>query len=1187
MVLSYKELKEKLPKDTLKIIDDVLPYLSYYADHDKNYRMHFTDDTYAGGLTSTVLCLLLNFACNNKEIEAFLASHGFNNHMIDIYSTLEDYVDRNQLTEAGKAAAFTKFSYLLPIFKDSIEYETYYPTDLLLDWLKKYNKECTKFVYDKLFTASFGSLSKNLELVGNERREKESHELEISTYENLPISVINYLEIASKIRSLLINSSFDYKSLKTGNENDLTALSLFMALYCYEDLENGKDGISLSQTIVDTLTSLGVNKSGLRVSNSYDLSKVERNVNAINRCFKRYYKNGCNEGKDTSQISVLDIMNNLFDRNFTNSFIIEKLLAAHGVDINNLKDFKGIVERSIEEKKKEKESKKIETFYSRTNKYTRTFLENSSRVYTLVLKKMKEGKHNSKVLTDEDDADTLSLLISSYLFNTDVAKFYQNHGITLEEIMKYVGIELKPSEIEREELDEKVLINRFQRFLEDGVNKNKEAKKVTINEISYNLCDREFNKTTIMEDIFNTLSNSSALDANFLVQLKDELERKEKIRRLSIAQELFKHSSMETIKFFEQVSKYHQICSANLSTNYTEDDIKTISILFAILSREDSISEVFSDLGITRENLRSALKINSLNIDKLNSDIDIIASEYVPYIIRTQKIDDIGQASVYNIAKNLFKKENSNSISIKRLLNTFGLTYDTFEDFDKEHEALNYKSKLLCHGVLMNNEIINAITLCEYFAQKRANNKLDIPGIKTDDDIATLSLLIAMGHDLSSGYYPYEERNDRCIVDKILNKYGLTQEFLLKWAQLSQSDIENISNRRINYTLGNRFVSKFIPTKPLVLTSEVFRALFDKDINESDLIQELITDEKRYKMLKYEIETKKDYESSLTIEDRISELTEQGIDYIDIEDIDSILNFGNSLKNHSKYIYDELPKLALSDSNEKSIETIKSLTTKVYNPEEQKRRNIFTRLFTLDKREMSPRIVVNKDALTELKDVINKHVIQLSGEVHGYDAIRRYLEAYRAKNREYLQIVRDLRDKVEKELSGLDPKKPSQYARFLQLSSIKQILNDKVNRFETTVKIAEQDLIRINQSIVTHFITINSLDMAKTDLFPLIGAELAIAQGRMTEKGALEISKNAIGLFTALLEGNTSQTMESMRLLQGTSIPQDVLDTISRDIEVHIEGIKQREQLEALEVVEERPLLTSGDTEKKAKRRKK
>ena len=94
----------------------------------------------------------------------------------------------------------------------------------------------------------------------------------------------------------------------------------------------------------------------------------------------------------------------------------------------------------------------------------------------------------------------------------------------------------------------------------------------------------------------------------------------------------------------------------------------------------------------------------------------------------------------------------------------------------------------------------------------------------------------------------------------------------------------------------------------------------------------------------------------------------------------------------------------------------------------------------------------------------------------------------------------------------------------------------------------KQELFKINQIIINHFITINTLEMARDDLLPLIGSELAINIGRNTENSALELSQSVMGLFQSLLTRNVDTAQENIERISNIGINNDTLELINRDI---------------------------------------
>lgn len=119
-----------------------------------------------------------------------------------------------------------------------------------------------------------------------------------------------------------------------------------------------------------------------------------------------------------------------------------------------------IVNQHIEIEKHNNSSNYVKSFYSDLPRKIKEFANFTAKTYLLILQKMKENKHNEKLLFAEDDADTLALLIATYYYNGDVSEFYKDYGITLDKILKLLNISLNKEEIE--ELD-------FNRALESAI----------------------------------------------------------------------------------------------------------------------------------------------------------------------------------------------------------------------------------------------------------------------------------------------------------------------------------------------------------------------------------------------------------------------------------------------------------------------------------------------------------------------------------------------------------------------------------------------------------------------------------------------------------------------------------------------------------------------------------------------
>ncbi len=148
--------------------------------------------------------------------------------------------------------------------------------------------------------------------------------------------------------------------------------------------------------------------------------------------------------------------------------------------------------------------------------------------------------------------------------------------------------------------------------------------------------------------------------------------------------------------------------------------------------------------------------------------------------------------------------------------------------------------------------------------------------------------------------------------------------------------MEFITDEPIDYVKGTlTFVNYFAKDNDKYRSrrniDDFAKRIFDISLNSSMFLETLTAQiGANYDILKEEVETGKDYELLITIDERISLLQDTAVDSLDLNDIKSVLHFGNSLSIHSKYIHDELPKLMLSDEHQNSINTINHIINNVY-----------------------------------------------------------------------------------------------------------------------------------------------------------------------------------------------------------------------------------------------------------------
>lgn len=1206
MNLTYERFIELVPQETANFVNKVLPQLDRYLASDRSLKFRQTSYEAQSDYSKASL-LLFYYLSHSNKYSTFLGQFGFDARRFEL--------ELDVLSSQGTISQmFERNSRYFLLYSDESLYQGLKPLDIVIHAFNEYTRQNgSDYLLQELFPKVYNLSLKLVELRDQERAGLEQA-IEKEVYEDLPISSISYIETATKIRSLLFQKlkDTDNRFINRTNE-DIVPLSLLLSLYYYKNNETSDNSVMIEQTIIqEYLKEKGITLDKInQILGFYigvrELSEIPKNVYCLKELYAKYFQEGANQDAQKSEVNISKIINNLFDRGFTNSLVIEKLFARLNCYVGMLEPMELVVEKRQEKQKRLYSMEYVKSFYEGLPRETRDFADFTAKTYLLILEKMKEQKHNSRILFDENDADTLALYIATCYYDGDVCNFFEDYGITLEKVLQLLNLSITKEEIEQTELEEKTLVDRFKRFVYEGVNRNRAAKNIHINDIAHNLCNREFNRSMIMENIFASLTNKLDLQSDFLNQLSHHLEIKEQKRKMKITQRLFRDMPAETMEYLENVSRIHQYLKRQ-KVKFSDSDIHIFSLLLGIMVLPSNpVKDFFQSKGFSNDNICDYLGVSFYQLLSEKIDIDLLSDEYGKYIFSGEnKGLERKDLTILNISRNIFSKSISNSVEITRFLGKFHLSYEDFESFSEKYqqylERTKEARKLNEAKTLLNDYqnttmsyIQNVIRIHKRIINKVEENQEVKSHFNTVFDIIELSFVLGL----------FTVNND---IRYFFEKNQLTLENILQLNGLESDIIKDLEKEEIDYLL---LLDQYYPFVSSTMyrynksVSDIAQQIFSSQFSQNSLILEktAATLGADYNILKEEVETKKDHELSLTVDDRIQLLTATSVDTLNLDDVKSILHFGNSLSVHSKYIHDELPKLMLGDAHDRSIATINDIIDRVYTkqPVVARKKGFLERLFAISVEEEKPKVVLNSEAVQELKGAIDQNIEALSKELLGYDTIRRYIEVYRGKNRSHFMVASEEVEKMEDLVANLDPHNEEEYAEFLKSTSNLQIMRDKVNRFSTSNYLMKQELLKVNQAIVNHFITINALEMARDDLLPLIGSELALGKGRDTENQALDLSQNVIGLFQSLLTRNVDSAVENIEKLKQSSLPESLLTALNHDIEVYLKGLNQtavvEQRIESLDMDSEQSALDfkyqpklelpkegiTGDTSKQAK----
>lgn len=1151
--MTYEEFNKLVPYETKEFLEKALPYINYYWD---DYLLFYKDKESSSEVLTNrygrILFILIYVLTEKSSYNNLLSSFEFNR---DSYSSMLSKIPK----DVNKNTAFSYLCSIIPRLSDNIYYTDLTPLDIILFSFDKYKNEDS--AVNSIVFNGFSSLQpirKQIEDYNSNHKFQQQQLFAKKLYDDFSVSVISYLETASQIYYYL-----KAKNAFNSSNEDIVPIAMLLAAYNYQDTYiYEKEKISEKKVITKLLEDKKISYSFVSTFAKYDTipSLYKPNVYVISEYMIKY----CDNSGLKKDITVSDILEKVFDFKYTGSHIIERLLADKNVPIIALKDFKKQVTDKIKETKDLYIQEYIQSLYKDLARDPREFIEFTCKTYQLILEKMKSNSYNQELLESDNDTITLALYISNCYYNGVINTFFSEYGVTLEKVLSLLNIQISEEEIRKIKLDKLLLVDKFDRFIKDGINKNKSKSSIDINDIIVNLCNRNFTKSVILENIFESINEDIDLEKDFYKQLSKFLKEKEAKENLAKEEEVFAGISEEVKQYIKNASIIDKLIYRQ-QPDVQENLREFLALLMAVEFLTDKeISNFIKYLDIDVVSLASGYNINANNLSITNilADIDLMSSKYKKYIFGgINKDKPRKDITIKSIIHNVFNKE---------LNSYYGKnhgTKDTYDHFDDKYECfLNTQEEQN-----QIKQLENFIANCQmrYYIERvliidgiirnyQSNNKSEI--IKTDDDIVLLSMILGIPYSYLSYWHFFTDQNIRIIdILDICNIAYLKTNF---------DDIGVISLSYNHYKIfKDHYLRYFEQDDSKYKRSEcnetqLLPRIFDKSINSSPLLENICAVlNVSYEILKQEFVSGKNYEELLTIDDRIKML-ENRTDSIDISDIESITNFGNFLSMHTKYIYNELPQLALSDTNASAIATINSISNDIYKeePVELPKQGFFAKIFG-SKPTVEPKKVINYDKIEQLKLAINDNIKTLNKELASYYGIRKYIEAYRQNNNRHCEVIQSEIKKLEEKLQGLDINKDSEYALFLETQTSLHVLKNKVNRFQITNQLMRQELLSINQSIVNHFMTVNALEMSRDDLIPLIGAEYAICQGNSIEKQSIELSQNVITLFQSLLSQNIESTISNLKELEHLMLPIDTFTRINADVENYLQNLSETQVL--------------------------
>ena len=790
----------------------------------------------------------------------------------------------------------------------------------------------------------------------------------------------------------------------------------------------------------------------------------------------------------------------LFNRNVTNSVEVEKIFLNAGLTKEKAKSI--LLTPSKEEI--------ITEFYADT-------VPKEKGDYQLICSMYNSVNTHNKRLYPNDNM-YLTLIAFDYQNNGKLSKYFLENGITLDMILAKYNLNLSDSQY----IDYQTYLNKVLIGYKDAKDKLKfmASSKFVI-------------------DLFNTFAKNKTnnLDSDInnyykLIEIKETEASYERI---------YKGKDKIYIDFLNTSYEiYDKLRNSDVVNNIlSQTDLKVLSILITLelitlyIPTIDTIKSTVLNENIINEALGDVYNVNFSLYSEVENLININISNGNESTTLKQKINDINHPvevekvfgsylddDLLNTLYKLFEVEKDNSLILKKLF--MGKTIDEIKsNIDNEVIRVATKKKYDEYQKLLCMPNDNA---CD--STKQLLNKLCMINL-TDIKANILYEFVAMNFD----------NNTLDFYQEALERYGITKEilsekfgFINSKLAYNEINLENFVALEDYFTTQNNG-HKYKNSIQNILINLIADGYFD----------ELITNKKA---LLYELKETKKYIPSLS--ETIENLQSIPIEEVNIDSLSEIMKFGDALNGEYELVTSEERKALESDSSALSIQTINDLLSK----KNKRKKGFWASLFEPYEEEKTISDV------STLKEAINKNITILSRELLTFDLVRKYISVYFAKNLEYVNKSSEALALLNERLSKLNPKDTFEYASFLEVNSMKTIMTEKNKRFNVTSSLLNQELYKINAAIVNHFITINALEMARDDLIPLIGSEVIIGTGFISNNNAMQITNDVIGLFQAILAQNVEQTKIMLERLN--NMPNIDVTKLNANVNGYIEMLEEK-----------------------------
>ena len=1148
--LNYDEYMTAVPEETRSFVRLACRYLAKYSEY-------VTLDVNGEDLTSTdlkVVATVMYAMSQDKNYSSFLSSWGVEFRSGDFASYLNNDFS---------STLFNRFSKYFMTCKAEEDYKVLNPYAILYNLLLKMDEKNRISFFSKFSNEMCSSFMNALNEKNMETIETTKSKIKNVYFLDLRIELISYLDTVGKIFEYL-RLNRNYVILQDKSDKQFKAIAYILGIFLYRDVNTD---FNTKDVLVHYFNSVGLDEK--KIFDTIGIEIKESAINNIDAIFalSKFF----NEKQNSQSFTIDKLLENIYSKNSELRLYILNLFNACNIDDDEISN--AISE--VREARDDSTKVQIEQIYKDMMPETIKFINFAAKTYSYLTTIYKNMSYDGVIVQDDKDLVPLAMLIASFYFGGYVSNYMSDHDVDLSTIEKTLGIDLSKEKIEVTPLNEKILFRKFKCYTD----KNKSS----VDGLLKGITSYSTTESKVVQRLYATI-NKDNLPSDFAKIIDEYNKNVSKKKAMAEKDVFFKDCNPQIYDFLLETCKYYYYL-AQIDFDFGDGDLETFAVVCAASSFQQNNSELADYLNSIELNVEAVEKFIGKSIYKKDvNDLDMaFVKEHFTELLFGGVNNDKkhSEVSIASIVENALSKNYASTFNRDRFLASIQISDDKVTSIELNMQRLREEKRKQRIRVLLSfideygNDARGLLDESLKILSYLLAHKKELPLIKTDDDAEEISIVIAYFiKELS--YLKFFKIND-VTLDEIMHALGIDKETLDKICA-SVPDYSLLEGHLTKY------FAYYMRRYEHFTSTDIIKNVFSDEINKSRILESITTGlGSKYEKLREEILTGKEIVRELTSEERLELLENDIAPKMDINSMEALVIYGNSLSQHSTFISDDFKNLERSDTLDDALNNVNALVSEIYTDIEIEppKQGFFQRLFGTEL-PASPRVrrQVNFEALDNLGEKIDESIEGLTTELLGYNYLKKYIEAYLKALTGYNNEVLEEYNSAKEHLKLLSLDNDEDYAEFLNYSTIVEVLQDKATRFVTNRAHMKQELFKVHRAIVRHFITISALKSAKNDIIPLIGSELIIGVGQETELEALELSNNIVNLLHGILERNTEATKTVLDKLQASQLPQQDLLKIMDDVDTYINGISSLDKYRIPEEKSDAPitLKLEGDT---------